>query len=77
MFFAEKTQKFARTGLAYVLLIFSKSDPPLALQEAHGDKRNQFDGRQAPSRFRQSNHENIRTYLAYSRGPPGAPAPRV
>ena len=48
--------------LAYILSILSKSDPPLALQEAHGDNRNQFGERQTPSRFGQRNHENTRTY---------------
>ena len=61
-FFAEKPQKFARTGLAYILSIFNKRDPPLALQDAHDDNRNRFCGRQATSRFRQDFDENICTY---------------
>ena len=35
--FAEKTQKFARTGLTYILSILNKSEPPLALQDAFED----------------------------------------
>ena len=74
--FAEKTQKFARTGLAYVLSFLNKSGPPLVLQEAHDDNKSWFGGRQTTSRFGEEFHENICTCGA-SRGPPGAPAPRV
>ena len=37
--FAEKTQKFARTGLAQVLSILDNSGLPLALQETHDDNK--------------------------------------
>ena len=75
MIFAEKTQKLARTGLAYVLSILDKSGPPLALQEAHDDNKSSFGGRQTTSRLREEFRRNICTCRATFRGPPGAPAP--
>ena len=75
--FAEKTQKFARTGLTYIFSVLNKSEPPAALQEAHDDIKNWFCLRHTTTRFRKEKHEVICACGAISRGPPGAPAPRV